>query len=186
MQFGARAARAMDSQKTSDGMRHARQVSVVRAPIFPCYLFAIELERDRWRSVDTTVGVARLITADDRPLAVPHRNVETLIQQFDEIYLAWPARARQPAACSRAVLADLTADYAWIAIVDLRLWYGGDLAGDRAATSVSAELTARRQRNRPLGARLVFRVSHGGNRNRHPYRSPAIQFKFAWPEREHS
>jgi transcription antitermination factor NusG len=66
-------------------VRHARRLSEVRAPIFPCYLFAIlDLERDRWRSVNTTVGVAELVSADGKPIPVPQGIVETLIRRFDE------------------------------------------------------------------------------------------------------
>ena len=47
-------------QKT---VRHARQLRTVRAPLFPRYLFVIlDLERDRWLSVRSTVGVSRLFT----------------------------------------------------------------------------------------------------------------------------
>ena len=47
-------------QKT---IRHARQLRTVRAPLFPRYLFVIlDLERDRWLSVRSTVGVSRLFT----------------------------------------------------------------------------------------------------------------------------
>ena len=47
-------------QKT---IRHARQLRTVQAPLFPRYLFVIlDLERDRWLSVRSTVGVSRLFT----------------------------------------------------------------------------------------------------------------------------
>ena len=51
-------------QKT---IRHARQLRTVRAPLFPRYLFVIlDLERDRWLSVRSTVGVSRLFTYPGR------------------------------------------------------------------------------------------------------------------------
>jgi transcription elongation factor/antiterminator RfaH len=78
-------------------VRHARQIRVVRAPIFPSYLFSIlDLERDRWRSVNTTVGVAGLITADDRPVPVPHGIIEALIRQFDERYSGQSGEGLRP------------------------------------------------------------------------------------------
>ena len=44
-------------------IRHARQLKTVQAPLFPRYLFVIlDLERDRWLSVRSTVGVSRLFT----------------------------------------------------------------------------------------------------------------------------
>jgi transcriptional antiterminator RfaH len=69
-------------QKT---IRHARQLKTVRAPLFPRYLFVIlDLERDRWLSVRSTVGVSRLFTTQDgRPVPVPIGIVESLIEQSD-------------------------------------------------------------------------------------------------------
>src|SRR5215469_6130831 len=69
-------------QKT---IRHARQLKTVRAPLFPRYLFVIlDLERDRWLSVRSTVGVSRLFTTKDgRPVPVPVGIVESLIEHSD-------------------------------------------------------------------------------------------------------
>jgi len=66
-------------------IRHARQLKTVRASLFPRYLFVIlDLERDRWLSVRSTVGVSRLITNQDgRPIPVPVGVVESLIEQSD-------------------------------------------------------------------------------------------------------
>jgi transcriptional antiterminator RfaH len=69
-------------QKT---IRHARQLKTVRAPLFPRYLFVVlNLERDRWLSVRSTVGVSRLLTLrDGRPEPVPVGIVEALIERSD-------------------------------------------------------------------------------------------------------
>ena len=65
-------------------VRHARQLRTVRAPLFPGYIFVIlDLTRDRWLSIRSTVGVSSLITCDGRPLSVPHGITEALIQQTD-------------------------------------------------------------------------------------------------------
>ncbi len=65
--------------------RHARKVENVLAPIFPRYLFVVlDLDRDRWRSVNSTFGVARLVMmAGDRPQPAPHGVVEALIALAD-------------------------------------------------------------------------------------------------------
>ena len=69
-------------------VRHARQLRTVRAPLFPRYLFLIlDPERDRWLSVQSTVGVSSLFTCDDRPIPVPEGIVETLIENTDEANL---------------------------------------------------------------------------------------------------
>jgi transcriptional antiterminator RfaH len=69
-------------QKT---IRHARQLRTIRAPLFPRYLFVIlDLERDRWLSVRSTVGVSRLFTSrDGRPVPVPIGIVESLIERSE-------------------------------------------------------------------------------------------------------
>ena len=65
--------------------RHARKLETVLAPVFPRYLFvALDLDRDRWRSVNGTFGVARLVMmAGDRPQPVPRGVVEALIASTD-------------------------------------------------------------------------------------------------------
>jgi transcription elongation factor/antiterminator RfaH len=66
-------------------IRHARQLRTVQAPLFPRYLFVIlDLERDRWLSVRSTIGVSRLVTHHDgRPVPVPVGVVESLMEQCD-------------------------------------------------------------------------------------------------------
>jgi transcriptional antiterminator RfaH len=72
-------------QKT---IRHARQLRTIRAPLFPRYIFLIlDLGRDPWLSVQSTVGVSSLFTCDDRPVPVPGGVVESLIENTDEANL---------------------------------------------------------------------------------------------------
>jgi transcriptional antiterminator RfaH len=48
--------------------RHARRSDTVAAPLFPRYLFvAIDIATQRWRSVQSTIGVARLVCHGERP-----------------------------------------------------------------------------------------------------------------------
>jgi transcription elongation factor/antiterminator RfaH len=65
-------------------IRHARQLRTILAPLFPRYLFLIlDLERDRWLSVRSTVGVSSLVTCEGRPVPVPMGVVESLIARSD-------------------------------------------------------------------------------------------------------
>ncbi len=65
--------------------RHARQFRTALAPVFPRYIFVIlDVGRQRWRSVDGTLGVQRLITDGERPLPVAPGIVETLVQSSDQ------------------------------------------------------------------------------------------------------
>jgi len=65
-------------------IRHARQLRTVRAPLFPRYLFVgLDLERDRWLSVRSTIGVSHLFICDGRPVPVPVGIVESLVARSD-------------------------------------------------------------------------------------------------------
>jgi transcriptional antiterminator RfaH len=66
-------------------VRHSRRFCTTTAPLFPRYLFvALDVNRDRWRSVNGTIGVSTLIMAGDVPRPVPDRVVEQLIQACNE------------------------------------------------------------------------------------------------------
>ena len=75
--------------KTLRNVRHARKLTTVHAAAFPGYLFvALDLRRDRWRAINGTIGVARLVTFDERPAPVPVGIVESLIALTDSTGLA--------------------------------------------------------------------------------------------------
>jgi transcription antitermination factor NusG len=64
-------------------IRHANKLRNVLAPLFPGYIFVIlDLSRDRWRSVNSTTGVASLIMGVEQPMAVPLGVVEALISRI--------------------------------------------------------------------------------------------------------
>ena len=59
--------------------RHARRFDSVRRPLFPGYLFVqLDLAHDRWRSVNGTLGVAKLVGHGDLPSAAPTSSVEAI------------------------------------------------------------------------------------------------------------
>jgi transcription antitermination factor NusG len=65
--------------------RHAHKFKTELVPVFARYIFVIlNVDRQRWRSVNGTLGVARLLTDGARPLAVAPGIVETLIQSSDQ------------------------------------------------------------------------------------------------------
>ena len=65
--------------------RHARKLENILAPFFPRYLFVVlDLSRDRWRSVNGTFGVSRLVMEGERPKPVPRGIIEALIASCDE------------------------------------------------------------------------------------------------------
>lgn len=65
--------------------RHARKVDVVAAPFFPRYLFvAIDTLTQRWRSVQSTIGVSHLVCSGDDPAVLPSKVIEELWAREDE------------------------------------------------------------------------------------------------------
>jgi transcriptional antiterminator RfaH len=65
--------------------RHARRVDTVAAPLYPGYIFvAIDIGVQRWRSIQSTIGVSRLVCRGEDPAAVPEGVVEELKRRHDE------------------------------------------------------------------------------------------------------
>jgi transcriptional antiterminator RfaH len=64
--------------------RHARRVDEVAAPLFPNYLFvAINIATQRWLSIDSTIGVTKLVRNGDLPASVPQHIVDALKRRED-------------------------------------------------------------------------------------------------------
>ncbi|WP_141098312.1 transcription termination/antitermination protein NusG [Rhodoblastus acidophilus] len=69
----------------STAVRHARKTRVGKSALFPGYLFvALDLQRDRWRSINGTIGVSRVVMGRTSPSPVPQGVVESLINFVDE------------------------------------------------------------------------------------------------------
>ena len=65
--------------------RHARRVDTVQAPLFPRYLFVeLDLDRDRWLAVSSTIGVNRLIKFGDEPTPLPGGVIDSIRAREDE------------------------------------------------------------------------------------------------------
>jgi transcription elongation factor/antiterminator RfaH len=65
--------------------RHARRFDSVRRPLFPGYLFVqLDLARDRWRSVNGTLGVVKLVGRAEQPSAAPAGSIEAIRAACDE------------------------------------------------------------------------------------------------------
>ena len=76
-------------------VRHARRTEIVLRPLFPGYLFvSLDPARDRWRSVNGTIGVQRILTDGETPCRVPAEIIDEIESREDEdgaIKLAPPA-----------------------------------------------------------------------------------------------
>jgi transcriptional antiterminator RfaH len=65
--------------------RHARRIDEVAAPLFPRYLFiAADAAAQRWRSIQSTIGIARLVCNGDMPATVGVEVVDALRAREDE------------------------------------------------------------------------------------------------------
>jgi transcriptional antiterminator RfaH len=65
--------------------RHARKTDFTAKPLFPRYMFvAIDMATQRWRSIQSTFGVSRLLTNGDDPATVPDGVVQALKAREDQ------------------------------------------------------------------------------------------------------
>ncbi|MDT3378330.1 transcriptional activator RfaH [Labrys neptuniae] len=63
---------------------HARKRRTAFHALFPGYLFVrLDLERERWRSINGTIGVVQVVMGSNLPLPVPEGVVETILTYVD-------------------------------------------------------------------------------------------------------
>ena len=82
--------------------RHARKFDTVLRPLFPGYLFVrLDLDRHRWRSVNGTLGVVRLVGPSEAPSPAPFGAIEAIKHACDDLGVL---RANEDLAPGDAVL----------------------------------------------------------------------------------
>lgn len=65
-------------------VRHARKTETVLRPLFPGYVFVrIDTLRQRWRSINGTVGVISLVQFGNEPVSVPAAVVDAIRTRED-------------------------------------------------------------------------------------------------------
>ncbi len=58
--------------KRRKSIRHARKIKTIDAAFFPRYLFVVlDMSRDRWRCINSTCGISRLVMRGDEPQPAP-------------------------------------------------------------------------------------------------------------------
>jgi transcriptional antiterminator RfaH len=73
--------------------RHARRTMLTPRALFPSYLFVtMDLDVTRWRAIRSTVGVAGIVCAGDRPAPVPVGVVEQIRRLEDENGMVRPPK----------------------------------------------------------------------------------------------
>jgi transcriptional antiterminator RfaH len=66
--------------------RHARRIETVAAPLFPRYLFvAVDMGAQRWRSIQSTIGVMHLVCNGEEPAAISNRIIDDLKNRESEL-----------------------------------------------------------------------------------------------------
>jgi transcriptional antiterminator RfaH len=64
---------------------HARKIEKVAAPLFPRYLFVrVDMKKQRWRSIQSTFGVSRLVTNGSDPAPVAREVLHILRAREDQ------------------------------------------------------------------------------------------------------
>jgi len=65
--------------------RHARRIETVGAPLFPRYMFvAVDMAVQRWRAIQSTIGVSHLVCHGGAPAAVAIGIIDGLKAREDE------------------------------------------------------------------------------------------------------
>jgi transcriptional antiterminator RfaH len=65
--------------------RHARRIEIIPAPLFPTYLFVmIDMRRQRWRPIQSTIGVSRLVCCGDEPAVLPAAVIDELQSRHND------------------------------------------------------------------------------------------------------
>lgn len=66
-------------------IRHARRLLTVRRPVFPRYVFIrFDPQTARWRSINGTIGLERLLMRGDHPEPVVPGVVESMLASVDD------------------------------------------------------------------------------------------------------
>ena len=65
--------------------RHARKKERIKSPLFSRYIFvALDMTKDRWRAINSTIGVNHLICCGDHPQAIPERVISGIRDREDK------------------------------------------------------------------------------------------------------
>ena len=85
-------------------VRHPTRTATTTVPFFPSYLFvSLSLRHDRWRSVNSTIGIQRLVSFADQPAPAPAGLIEQLFANASETGLVSFDQSFAPGARVRIV-----------------------------------------------------------------------------------
>jgi len=123
--------------------RHSRRTDQVLAPLFPGYLFvSLDTDVERWRSINGTFGVVKLLCRGDTPLPVLEGLVEEIMKRRDDSGLVLLPRRHfavgEPVKVAAGPFADLEGLYQEMSGRD-RVLLLFDLLGRKVRASVPLE-----------------------------------------------
>lgn len=125
---------------------HARKVDQVTAPLFPRYIFVrIDMATQRWRSIQSTFGVAGLVLNGLEPAQLPSPVLCALRQREDESgYVRLDQRRFVPGDKARVVAGAFAENLALVeGLADSdRIVILLDMLGRKVRVSIEADLVA--------------------------------------------
>jgi transcriptional antiterminator RfaH len=126
---------------------HARKIEKVAAPLFPRYLFVrIDMATQRWRSIQSTFGVSRLVCNGPDPAPIAQQILSSLKAREDESgYVKLDQRPKFALGAKVRVLAGVFAEnlglFDGLADRD-RVAILLDLLGRKVRVSIEADMVA--------------------------------------------
>ena len=114
-------------------------------PLFPGYMFVkLDIAQNDWRKVNSTLGVARIVSLGGTPTAVPSTIVNEFISRCDDDGILRPTlglEVGQDVQVLRGPFANFVAKVEEIS-PDQRVWILIDLLGQSSRTSVAKDAIA--------------------------------------------
>ncbi len=122
------------------------KIDTALRPLFPGYIFvALNVEDGRWRAINSTLGIARLVSFGNEPATVPLDVISQLILRCDATgkLLAPPAfNPGDPVRLTAGPFAEFVATVEKIA-PDERVWVLMNLMGGQTRVAVQAQALRR-------------------------------------------
>ena len=116
--------------------------TVQKRPLFPGYLFvALDMLQGRWRAVNSTYGITRIVSLGKVPTPVPSELVSQLMRRCDQEGKLLPQKLLKPGdevTMTKGPFADVIATIESVT-TDRRVWVLMDIMGGQTRVAVSAQ-----------------------------------------------
>ena len=123
-------------------MRVRGKFTVQQRPLFPGYLFvALDMLQGRWRAVNSTYGITRIVSLGKEPTPVPLDLVSQLMLRCDQEGKLLPPKLLKPGdevTMTKGPFADVITTIESVA-PDRRVWVLMDIMGGQTRVAVQAD-----------------------------------------------